>query len=293
MHLNVQTASPGHTARLAKAVGVATVHDRVLAYHDAPPTSQTDPLAAQREIVKPLYARPGGVTLSSSGSGSLTKSGIRKLPSQPERVLDAPGMVDDFYLNILSWSALNVLGVALGESCYTWTADTGNVSHLGDAPDGTYYSAVEFSTDGAFLALGTGSGAVELWDVETGTKLRTMTGHSTQIPSLAWNGHVATSGCGDGSIWHHDVRVAKHKVQELLGHKGEVCGLKWNMVVGETGALLASGGNDNVVNVWDWRTDGEVFVIEEESRTKTRLTKRSHTAAVKVSFISCIANLVF
>jgi WD40 repeat protein len=31
----------------------------------------------------------------------------------------------------------------------------------------------------------------------------------------------------------------------VLGHAGEVCGLKWR----EDGELLASGGNDNVVHV--------------------------------------------
>lgn len=36
---------------------------------------------------------------------------------------------------------------------------------------------------------------------------------------------------------------------ELNGHSGEVCGLKWR----EDGELLASGGNDNVVNIWDGR----------------------------------------
>lgn len=30
-------------------------------------------------------------------------------------------------------------------------------------------------------------------------------------------------------------------------HKGEVCGLKWS----STGSILASGGNDNLVYLWD------------------------------------------
>ena len=37
----------------------------------------------------------------------------RKIPAQSERVLDAPGMVDDFYLNLLSWSCQNAVAVAL------------------------------------------------------------------------------------------------------------------------------------------------------------------------------------
>lgn len=262
--------SPGHTARLAEAANIP-INRRVLTYHEPPPPSSTDPLLAkQREIVKPLYARPGAL---SNSTGSSTNK-IRKIPTQPERVLDAPGMVDDFYLNLISWSNNNVVAVALGESTYLWKAETGSVVHLGDAPEGSYVSSVDFSNDGLFLGVGLGTGAVELWDVETQTKLRTMSGHSHQIAVLSWNQHILSSGCGDGSIWHHDVRVARHKVAELLGHTGEVCGLKWRA----DGELLASGGNDNVVNVWDGR------VLGEGGRGEPKWIKRNHTAAVKVHF---------
>jgi cell division cycle protein 20 (cofactor of APC complex) len=35
-----------------------------------------------------------------------------------DRVLDAPNMVDDFYLNLLDWSDSNVLAIALGQNAY-------------------------------------------------------------------------------------------------------------------------------------------------------------------------------
>ncbi|THH29149.1 hypothetical protein EUX98_g5038 [Antrodiella citrinella] len=269
MSLNTQSSSPGHTARLAAATGVP-LNRRILSYHEAPPPSASDSmLSQQRELVRPLYGRPGALPTSTS-----TSTKTRKISTQPERVLDAPGIVDDFYLNLLSWSCQNVLAVALAESSYVWKADTGEVTQLGEAPEGTYISAVDFANDGNFLGVGVGTGEVELWDVETQKKLRTMTGHSSQVACLSWNQHVLSSGCGDGSIWHHDVRVAKHKVGELLGHQGEVCGLKWR----SDGELLASGGNDNVVNVWDGRI-GDVGAAG--SRGAARWTKRNHTAAVK------------
>jgi len=49
---------------------------------------------------------------------------------------------------------------------------------------------------------------------------------SRQVATLSWHGHVLSSGCCDGSIWHHDVRVHAQGM-ELVGHSGEVCGLKW------------------------------------------------------------------
>lgn len=54
------------------------------------------------------------------------------------------------------------------------------------------------------------------------------------------------SGSRSGHIHHHDVRVAEHHVATLSGHSQEVCGLRW----APDGRHLASGGNDNLVNVW-------------------------------------------
>lgn len=173
-----------------------------------------------------------------------------------------------------------MLAVALGENTYVWRADSGEVTHLGEVQgEEQYVSSVDFSNDGQFLGVGVSNGDVELWDLETQTKLRTMGGHASQVACLSWNTHILSSGSGDGSIWHHDVRVSKHKVGELLGHQGEVCGLKWR----SDGDLLASGGNDNVVNVWD----GRVGDVASGSRGTARWTKRNHTAAVKVSKKKC------
>jgi cell division cycle protein 20 (cofactor of APC complex) len=189
-------------------------------------------------------------------------------------------MVDDFYLNLLSWSCHNAVAVALEGSTYIWKADSGTVVQMGDAPEGSYVSSVDFSNDGMLLGVGVGNGDVELWDVESGQKLRTMGGHQGQVATLSWHTHILSSGCGDGSIWHHDVRVARHKVMELLGHTGEVCGLKWR----NDGELLGSGGNDNVVNIWD----GRLGDVGEGARGSARWTKRNHTAAVKVGQIVCL-----
>ncbi|RDB24148.1 WD repeat-containing protein slp1 [Hypsizygus marmoreus] len=272
MHLNPKSASPGHTARLAAATGVP-LNRRILGYHEPPPSASSSSdtaLAQHREFARPLYASRQGALPTSTGA---TTNKTRKIPTQPERVLDAPGMVDDFYLNLISWSCLNAVAVALEASTYIWKADTGTVVQLGEAPEGTYVSSVDFSNDGMFLGVGIGNGDVELWDVESGQKLRTMTGHLGQIATLSWHQHILTSGCGDGSIWHHDVRVPRHKVMELLGHTGEVCGLKWRT----DGELLASGGNDNVVNIWD----GRLGDVGEGARGSAKWTKRNHTAAVK------------
>jgi len=42
------------------------------------------------------------------------------------------GEQDDFYLNLVSWSASNVLGVGLNSCVYLWSAHTSKVTKLCD-----------------------------------------------------------------------------------------------------------------------------------------------------------------
>lgn len=42
-------------------------------------------------------------------------------------MLDAPQLQDDFYLNLVDWSSLNVLAVGLGACVYLWSACTSKV----------------------------------------------------------------------------------------------------------------------------------------------------------------------
>jgi len=61
-------------------------------------------------------------------------------------------MVDDFHLNLLSWSCQNAVAIALAlaEHTYVWHAETGRVDHVDEATQGTYVF-VDFSNDGVYL----------------------------------------------------------------------------------------------------------------------------------------------
>lgn len=56
----------------------------------------------------------------------------RKISKIPYKVLDAPDLQDDFYLNLVDWSSTNVLSVGLGASVYLWSAATSQVTRLVD-----------------------------------------------------------------------------------------------------------------------------------------------------------------
>ena len=56
----------------------------------------------------------------------------RKIAKVPFKVLDAPALQDDFYLNLVDWSAANVLAVGLGSCVYLWSASSSKVTKLYD-----------------------------------------------------------------------------------------------------------------------------------------------------------------
>lgn len=43
-----------------------------------------------------------------------------KLPKKAEQVLDAPGLINDYYLNLIDWGKKNLLAVCLGEGAFVW-----------------------------------------------------------------------------------------------------------------------------------------------------------------------------
>ncbi|KAJ8039890.1 Cell division cycle protein 20-like [Holothuria leucospilota] len=187
------------------------------------------------------------VLYSSTKTPGSTHKTTRHIPQVPERILDAPDIMDDYYLNLIDWSNGNLLAVALANNVYIWNATTGDIQQLLqlEGPD-DYVSCVSYIPEGAYLAVGTSSGTVQLWDIEQSKKLRTMSGHAARVGSLSWNSYILSSGSRTGNIHHHDVRSADHHVATLSGHSQEVCGLRWS----PDGRVLASGANDNLLNIW-------------------------------------------
>ena len=51
----------------------------------------------------------------------------RKVPKNPYKVLDAPELQDDFYLNLVDWSSQNLLSVGLSACVYLWSASNSQV----------------------------------------------------------------------------------------------------------------------------------------------------------------------
>ena len=122
-----------------------------------------------------------------------------------------------------------------------------------------------FCVQGQYLAVGTDRGFVNVWDTVTTTNVTVLAEHVGRVGSLAWNGDLLFSGSRDRSILLWDQQRSHDSVRTLTSHTQEVCGLKCSA----DKQLLASGGNDNKLYVWNMQSPNPVHCFTE------------HVAAVK------------
>ncbi|MBA0877558.1 hypothetical protein Goshw_029242 [Gossypium schwendimanii] len=209
--------------------------------------------------------QPLGYDESGLGISHSPVKAPRKVPTSPYKVLDAPGLEDDFYLNLVDWSPNNVLAVGLESCVYLWNACGNKVTKLCDLGIRDSICSVGWAQCGTHLAVGTNNGQVQIWDASNCRRVRTMEGHRSRVGVLAWSSSLLSSGSHDKSILQRDIRARDDFASKLVGHKNEVCGLKWSYDDRE----LASGGNENRLLVWN------------QHSTQPVLKHCEHTAAVK------------
>ena len=90
-----------------------------------------------------------------------------------DKILDAPNLVDDYYLNLMDWSSQNVVALALGQSLYLWNAVSGQVDELlTSARRESQPTSVSWSADGRRLAVGFADSTVQIWDSAVARRVR-------------------------------------------------------------------------------------------------------------------------
>ncbi|GAN00960.1 cell cycle regulatory protein [Mucor ambiguus] len=203
---------------------------------------------------------------------------IRHINTTAIKILDAPELQDDFYLNLVDWGANDCLAVGLGTCVYLWNANTSRVTKLCDFVTDSVTS-VSWSTVGSILAVGTNSGRAILYDAEHSRRIRTWSTHPSRIGSMAWRSNILTTGGRDHTIYHHDVRASRPYFRKLVGHTQEVCGLKWN----PEGTMLASGGNDNNLLVWDSHENTIAHKFSQHTAAVKAIAWNPHRRGVLVS----------
>lgn len=82
----------------------------------------------------------------------------RKLAKVPFKVLDAPALQDDFYLNLIDWGPQNFLAVGLASNVYLWNGGNSKVTKLCDLGLSDTVTSVGWATRGPTFSVGTNNG---------------------------------------------------------------------------------------------------------------------------------------
>ncbi|KAI9205581.1 WD40-repeat-containing domain protein [Polychytrium aggregatum] len=169
-------------------------------------------------------------------------------------------------------SSSGCLAVGLAETCYLWTDSTGQVDTLQSQRNrDDHISSCAFSVDGTKVAVGTLSGLCTIYDVTPGSgymgKLFSCQ-QSYPVCAISWNRQgVVSLGDRSGKILNYNGKNSIGQWIQTFGgaHTDRVVGLRWC----PQGRLLASGGNDNRVFLW------------EIGRSSPKLELAGHSAAVR------------
>ena len=185
--------------------------------HKSTPTSNTE---------LPYFTNNTSLQFTNQiNNNSVKKRKINKLPC---KVLDAPALQDDYYLNLIDWSTQNFLAVGLSSSVYLWNANNSKVTKLCDLGMSDSATSVGWAVKGPLFSVGTNSGEVQIWDVNKMKRLRILHGHTNRVGAISWNSTILSTGSRDKTILHRDLRVNTSFVNKLIGHKQQICGLKWS-----------------------------------------------------------------
>jgi cell division cycle 20, cofactor of APC complex len=78
----------------------------------------------------------------------------RQLPNAPEKILDAPDLRDDYYLNLIDWGDNDIISISLANSLYLLQSngETQNLMTLENNFD--YISSVSWMKKTNCLAVG-------------------------------------------------------------------------------------------------------------------------------------------
>jgi cell division cycle 20-like protein 1 (cofactor of APC complex) len=176
-------------APLAEPAGPALLQYSAAAQSPAPSPYSLSPLSSASQALLCSPQRPP-----------------RKIPKAPYKVLDAPELQDDFYLNLVDWGPSSFLSVGLSQCVYLWSAVSSQVNRLCEIGDGNV-SSVRWMANGSTLAVGDSLGKVHIYDATRLTLLKTIKPHNARVGTLACTGNLVVSGSRDRRIALYDIRA--------------------------------------------------------------------------------------
>ncbi|MBD2523443.1 serine/threonine-protein kinase [Nostoc sp. FACHB-133] len=155
-------------------------------------------------------------------------------------------------------SMVNSVAFSPISSNFSYQADSGKSGGVTDLNRG-------------ILASGSWDNTIKLWDVNTGKEIRTLTGHTNWVNSVAFSpdGKFLVSGSADCTIklWQVNTGI---EIQTLTGHSDSVSSIAYSPRTATTTNsqdrhLVASGSNDYTVKLWQVYTGRNIYTLTGHS----------------------------
>jgi WD40 repeat protein len=149
--------------------------------------------------------------------------------------------------------------------------------------------ALAYSTNGHFIASGSASGCIQIWNASSLSNIATIREHHGQVMSIAFSsdGSQIVSGSEDGTVRIQAVASSDEQLAAIYGHDARVR----QAIFSSDGLRLVSGSDDKTVRIWDGITCKELAVLHGHkavvwtvaySPDGARVISGSHDCTVRV-----------
>lgn len=170
-------------------------------------------------------------------------------PQYANSVLDAPGLLNDFYSNNLHWGKKR-LGVNLANTCYVWDLSTRKTCEVFSSHAEDNLLSLKWRPDGNSIGIGSSNSRVVVLDAKAGDKIfeRTFVNEYPGIYCMNWRSENELTIGDKGNIIFNDLRC-RSSTLTIQTSINKICGLEWS----PNTSLLARGGDDDLVEIFDIR----------------------------------------
>ena len=156
-----------------------------------------------------------------------------------------------------------------GTSAYMWEYPSGRIRWHADVEGGdTILGALAFGVDGSFVAVGKGPN-VAILDANSGGEITVLRAEQVRVHDIACSPdglYLACVGFGKEPVQLYKSGTWE-KMAAFTGHDGEVISVAFS----PDSRLLATGGMDTTVRLWDLSTKEQVRCLEGHIRKAERL----------------------
>ncbi len=235
--------------------------DRLIRLWDSKTGAEQGVLKGHTTQISSTCFSPDGARLASGGGSSLGN------PSHPEVKLwevAAQREIRSFQgirgrgASVVVFSTDGkLLAASDGGAARVWEVDTGKQLKGFEGAHSDGVNGLAFSPDSRRLATAGADGLAIVWDVSSGTQVRTLRGHTGMVfgPGFDPDGRRLVTGSTDSTLRVWDLETAR-SLLILRGHHAPAVA-----AFDRTGTRLISTGADGMTKIWDATVESDPMVL--------------------------------